>query len=66
LSSIFAWVLAWLVMSYWLDHFSYQTNLKWHVFVLSAIFALLIAVLISSVRAWFATTTNPVDTLKHE
>lgn len=66
LSSIFAWVLAWLVMSYWLDHFSYQTNLKWHVFVLSAIFALLIAVLISSIRAWFATTTNPVDTLKHE
>jgi putative ABC transport system permease protein len=66
LSSLFAWGLSWLVMTYWLNHFSYQTNLKWYVFVLSALFALLIAVLISSIRAWFATRANPVDTLKHE
>jgi len=66
LSSIFAWGLAWLVMTYWLNHFSYQTKIKWYVFLLSAIFALIIAVLISSIRGWFAARANPVETLKHE
>jgi putative ABC transport system permease protein len=66
ISSIIAWVLAWMVMSYWLNHFSYQTTLRWLVFVLSAIFALVVAILISSTRAWYAAQTNPVDTLKHQ
>jgi len=66
LSSIFAWALTWWVMSYWLDHFSYQTNLNWIIFVLSAVFALVVAILISSLRAWVASQTNPVITLKHQ
>lgn len=66
ISSVFAWLLAWWVMSYWLNHFSYQTNLNWIIFVLSAIFALIVAILISSLRAWVASQTNPVVTLKHQ
>ncbi len=66
LSSVFAWLLTWWVMSYWLDHFSYQTNLNWIIFVLSAIFALVVAILISSFRAWIASQKNPVITLKHQ
>ena len=40
ISSLFAWIIAWLVMSYWLNHFTYQTNLNWMIFVLSAYFCI--------------------------
>lgn len=65
-SSIIAWFIAWWIMSYWLNYFSYQTKLSWIVFILSALFAMLVAILISSIRAWIASHTNPVTTLKHQ
>ncbi|MCD4731126.1 MAG: ABC transporter permease [Bacteroidales bacterium] len=66
LASIFAWVIAYLVMSDWLDHFSYQVVLNWITFLLAALFAMGLALLITSFRAILASRANPVDTLKYE
>lgn len=66
LASIFAWVIAYIIMSDWLDHFSYQIALNWFTFLLAALIAMGLALLITSYRALMASRTDPVITLKHE
>jgi len=66
ISSVLAWAVSWLVMDDWLNRFTYQTTIQWYTFLLATIFALIIALLISSLRAWVASQTKPVITLKYE
>lgn len=66
LASIFAWILAYLIMTDWLQHFPYQTKMNWIIFVLATLPALLIALIISGFRAWMVARTNPAVTLKYE
>lgn len=66
LASIFAWVIAYVIMSDWLDHFSYQVAMNWFVFLLAAFIALALSLLITSFRALMASRTDPVITLKYE
>ncbi len=66
LASIFAWVVAFLVMSDWLDHFSYQVDMNWFTFLLAALIAMALSLLITSYRAIMASRTDPVITLKYE
>jgi len=66
LASIFAWVIAYVIMSDWLDHFSYQVSMNWFVFLLAAFIALALSLLITSFRALMASRTDPVITLKYE
>ena len=66
LASIFAWALAYVVMVYWLYHFPYQTGIHWFTFILGAMIAMGLALLITSIRAFFASRANPVVTLKYE
>ncbi|MBM3435171.1 MAG: FtsX-like permease family protein [Bacteroidetes bacterium] len=61
-----AWILGYLVMADWLGRFPYQTTLNWVIFLSSAIFALFVALGITSVRAVLASRANPVVTLKYE
>jgi len=66
LASIFAWVIAYLIMSDWLDHFSYQVTLNWFTFLLAALIAMGLSLLITSLRALMASRADPVTTLKYE
>ncbi len=66
LASIFAWILAYLVMSDWLDHFSYQTPINWMIFIFASLIAMGLALLITSFRALIASRADPVTTLKYE
>ncbi|MCD4696527.1 MAG: ABC transporter permease [Bacteroidales bacterium] len=66
MASVFAWVMAYLIMSDWLNHFPYQTNLNWLIFALSSVLALFMALVISSIRGWIASQSDPVETLKYE
>jgi putative ABC transport system permease protein len=66
LSCFISWILGYLVMTDWLNRFPYQTTMNWMIFVLAAAFALFVALAITSFRAFLASRTNPVTTLKYE
>ena len=66
IASVLAWAISWYLISDWLAYFAYRTSLNWGVFLLAALIALVLALLITAVKAWFAAKTNPVDTLKYE
>ena len=65
-SSVLAWLMAFLVMTDWLNHFPYQTPLNWLIFILASLFALMLAISISAFRSWMAAQSDPVTTLKYE
>ena len=53
-------------MNEWLNHFSYQTPINWLTFVIAALIAMGLALLITSFRALLASRADPVKTLKYE
>jgi len=66
IASVLAWVTSWLLITDWLNHFAYSTRLNWLMFLLAAMIAMVLAIIITAVKAWFASRMNPVDTLKYE
>ncbi|MCK5079922.1 MAG: ABC transporter permease [Bacteroidales bacterium] len=66
IASVVAWAVSWLVISDWLNHFAYSTSLNWVMFLCAAMIAMAIALTITTIKAWFASKTNPVDTLQYE
>ena len=65
-ANILAWPIAYLVSKRWLAGFAYRIDLGWEIFVLSALVALLIAVITVSYQALKAATANPVKALRYE
>ena len=66
IASVVAWAVSWLVISDWLNHFAYSTSLNWVMFLCAAMIAMAIALTITTIKAWFASKTDPVDTLQYE
>jgi putative ABC transport system permease protein len=66
LASIIAWPIAYFAMHSWLQEFAYRINIGILTFVLSAVLALLIALLTVSYQAIKAAISNPVDALRYE
>jgi putative ABC transport system permease protein len=58
--------IAWYFMNQWLQDFAYRTNISWWVFVLSALSAIVIALLTISFQAIKAAIANPVKSLRTE
>ena len=65
-AAIIAFPIAWLVMHKWLQDFVYRINIQWWVFAISALLALLIAVLTISFQAIKAAVANPMKSLRSE
>ncbi|MCF8228788.1 MAG: ABC transporter permease [Bacteroidales bacterium] len=65
-ATIIAWPISYLLMDTWLQDFAYRTSINYLFFIYAALIALAIAMMITSARAYFASQTNPVDTLKYE
>ena len=65
-ASIIAWPLAWLAMDNWLQNFAYRINQAWWMFVIAAILALVISILVVSLQTVRAALRNPTDSLKYE
>jgi len=63
---LLAWLIGYLVMADWLSGFPYRTSFNWTIFVLSGLFAFIVALAITSLRAILAARANPVVTLKYE
>ena len=66
IACVAAFPLAWWVMNKWLQDFAYRVTIKWGVFAIAAIAALLIALLTVSFQAIKAAVANPVKSLRTE
>lgn len=58
--------VAWYAMDIWLQNFAYHISLQWWYFGISFLFTLIIALLITAIKAYQTAQSNPVDTLKYE
>jgi putative ABC transport system permease protein len=67
-ANVIAWPLAWLFMHEWLGNFAYGIRVIDHlwIFVISALTALVIALLTVAYQAVRAALINPVDAIKYE
>ncbi|MCJ7581288.1 MAG: ABC transporter permease [Candidatus Aminicenantes bacterium] len=66
LANLVAWPTAYIMMSKWLHNFAYRITISFWPFVISAILALIIAVVSVSYQSIKAAVLNPVDSLRHE
>ncbi|MCF8235457.1 MAG: ABC transporter permease [Bacteroidales bacterium] len=66
IATLISWPLSYIFMDNWLENFAYRTQINLPAFVLAALIALTIAMSITSVKAYFASQTDPVDILKYE
>jgi putative ABC transport system permease protein len=66
ISIIIASPIAWYVMNKWLRDFEYRITVNWEVFVITAIVALIIALVTISFQAIKAAIANPVKSLRTE
>jgi putative ABC transport system permease protein len=66
LANLVAWPAAWYFMRQWLMDFPYRINLGIHLFLISAVLALLIAMLTVFFQGWRAANLNPADALRYE
>jgi len=66
ISILIASPVAWFVMNKWLQGFAYRIYIGWMVFALTALIAILIAVITISFQAIKAAVANPVENLRTE
>lgn len=66
IASVLAWIISWLMIRDWLDHFAYSTSINWIIFILAACLAMIIALTITTFKAINASKINPVETLSYE
>jgi ABC-type antimicrobial peptide transport system permease subunit len=66
ISIIIACPVAWFAMHKWLQNFAYRINVKWWVFALAGVIALVIAFLTVSWQSYRAASKNPVEALRYE
>ncbi len=65
-SCIIAAPIAWYYLNGWLTNYDYRIEIKWQVFVLAALAALIITLLTVSFQAIKAAIANPVQSLRTE
>ena len=58
--------IAWYIMDAWLAGFNYHIDIKWWVFIVAGLSALIIAFLTISVQSIKAALANPVKSLTTE
>ena len=66
LSIFIAIPVAWWAVNKWLENFAYRIDIKWWVFVIAGLSALLIALLTISFQSIKAAIANPVKSLRTE
>lgn len=66
IANLIAWPAAYFMMKKWLQNFAYQAPLTIWVFLISAMLALIIAILTVSYQSMKAALANPVSSLRYE
>jgi len=63
---IIATPVIWFVLNLWLKNFAYKTELRWWIFALAGLLAIIIALLTVSWQSLRTATRNPVESLRYE
>ena len=63
---VIATPIAWYFMEQWLQDFAYRTGISWWIFALSALVAVIIALVTISFQSIRAAIANPVTSLRTE
>jgi putative ABC transport system permease protein len=66
ISALIAFPIAWIAMNSWLNDFAYRTEIKWQVFLLSALTGIIIALITVGYQAMKSANANPVINLRNE
>lgn len=66
ISCVIAFPVAWWAMKSWLENFAYRVSISWEVFALSALIAIIIALVTVSYQSIKAAMVNPVKSIKNE
>ena len=66
LSNIFAWPLAYFLMTKWLENFAYKVSISWWIFLLAGLISIIIALLTISYQSIKAASRNPIESLRYE
>ena len=66
LAVLIAWPVGYYIMNTWLQNFAYRIGLGVDTFILSALLALVIALITVTYQAMKAAVANPVESLKYE
>lgn len=66
IATLLAWPVTYIIMKNWLQNFYYRINFSIGEFLLSFVFALIIAMVTVIYRAYVAARNNPVNSLKYE
>jgi putative ABC transport system permease protein len=66
IANLIAWPVAWYFMRSWLMDFPIRIKLGVHLFLLSSLLALLIAMITVFIQGWRAANMNPSEALRHE
>ena len=66
LANIFAWPVAYFVLSKWLGSFAYHIDMQWWMFIVPGLIAFAVAGVSVSYQAIKAALTNPIKSLRYE
>jgi putative ABC transport system permease protein len=66
MANLIAWPAAVFVMNNWLQNFAYKIHLSPIVFLMAALFMLVVVLLTTWMQAWKAARSNPVESLRYE
>jgi putative ABC transport system permease protein len=55
-----------MAMNKWLESFAYKSSLRWWIFALAGLVAIIIAFITVSIQSWKAANRNPVEALVYE
>ena len=66
MANLIAWPAAVFAMNRWLQNFAYKIRLSPIVFLMAALFMLLVVLLTTWIQTWKAARSNPVETLRYE
>jgi len=66
IANLIAWPAAYLILDQWLKSFAYRAGMNWLIFVLSAVLALVIAMVTVGYQAVTAGLAHPARSLKYE
>jgi putative ABC transport system permease protein len=66
ISIVIAWPVSYFLIDNWLQYFAYQASINWFIFIIAGFLAVIVAMLITSIKGFFASRINPVETLKYE
>jgi putative ABC transport system permease protein len=66
IATLVSWPLGYFLMRNWLQNFAFRVEPGMLSFLLASVFALILAVATVGIRAYFAASANPADSLRYE